>query len=38
VAPAEVKVSLPTRKTETTVEYDSKGNISSTSQIESDAE
>ena len=38
VAPAEVKVVLPTRKTETTVEYDAKGNIVSTSQIESDAE
>lgn len=38
VPPAEVKVSLPTRKTETTVVYDSKGNIASSTQIESDVE
>lgn len=37
VPAAEVNVHLPTRKTETTVEYDAKGNIASTTQIESDA-
>lgn len=38
VMPAEVKVSLPTRKTDTTVTYDHKGNISATTQIESDVD
>ena len=38
VQPAEVKVSLPVRKTETTVTYDANGNIASTVQIERDAE
>jgi lambda family phage portal protein len=38
VMPAEVQVHLPTRKTDTTVQYDSKGNISATTQIESDVE
>jgi len=37
VPPAEVSVSLKDRKTETTVTYDSKGNIASTTQLESDA-
>ena len=38
VQPAEVRVSLPTRKTETTVTYDANGNIASTVQVERDAE
>lgn len=38
VPPAEVTVNLPTRKTETSVTYDAKGNIASTVQIESDFE
>lgn len=38
VQPAEVKVSLPTRKTETTVTYDANGNIASTTQVERDVE
>lgn len=38
VQPAEVKVSLPTRKSETTVTYDAKGNIASTVQVESDVD
>lgn len=38
VQPAELNVlSLPTRKTETAVEYDAAGNISKTTQIETDA-
>lgn len=38
VPPAEVNVTLAPRKTETTVEYDAKGNISKATQIESDLE
>lgn len=37
VQPAEVTVKLPARKTETTVERDSKGNIVKSTQIETDA-
>jgi hypothetical protein len=36
IQPNDVNVSLPARKTETTVEYDSKGNIKSTTQVEKD--
>lgn len=38
VQPSEVIVNLPARKTETTVERDSKGNITKATQIETDAE
>ena len=38
VQPAELNVlSLPARKTESTIEYDAAGNISKTTQIETDA-
>lgn len=36
VPPAEVNVHMPTRKSETTVQYDAKGNIINATQIESD--
>ena len=38
VPPAEVRVQLPSRKTETTIERDGAGNITHASQIETDAE
>lgn len=37
IQPSDVNVSLPRRVTETTVEYDSNGNIKSTTQTEKDA-
>lgn len=37
INPSEVKLSLPPRKTQTSVEYDKLGNIKSTTQIEKDA-
>ena len=38
VQPAEVQVHLPTRKSDTTVTYDNKGNIMQTTRIESDVD